>query len=91
MYIDKYLYGIHVNVHYNLTRSSTTATLVLNIVRVDGWGIYRRIISYNGLPIIVPRCLSVSDLTLSLFVLYFSSFYCALHSSTRNGSIYKHY
>lgn len=73
MYMYKYLYGIHVNVHYNLTRSSTTVTIVLNIVRVDGWGIYRRIKSYNGLPIIIPRCLSVSDLTLSLFVLYFSS------------------
>lgn len=75
MYMYKYLYGIHVNVHYNLTRSSTTVTIVLNIpvVRVDGWGICRRIKSYNGLPIIIPRCLSVSDLTLSLFVLYFSS------------------
>lgn len=73
MYMYKYLYGIHVNVHYNLTRSSTTVTIVLNIVKVDGWGIYRRIKSYNGLPIIIPRCLSVSDLTLSLFVLYFSS------------------
>lgn len=66
MYMYKYLYGIHVNVHYNLT-------IVLNIVRVDGWGICRRIKSYNGLPIIIPRCLSVTDLTLSLFVLYFSS------------------
>lgn len=73
MYMYKYLYGIHVNVHYNLTKSSTTVTIVLNIVRVDGWGICRRIKSYNGLPIIIPRCLSVSDLTLSLFVLYFSS------------------
>lgn len=75
MYMYKYLYGIHVNVHYNLTRSSTTVTIVLNIpvVRVDGWGICRRIKSYNGLPIIIPRCLSVTDLTLSLFVLYFSS------------------
>lgn len=73
MYMYKYLYGIHVNVHYNLTRSSTTVTIVLNIVRVDGWGIYRRIMSYNGLPIIIPRCLSVLDLTLSLVVLYFSS------------------
>lgn len=74
MYMYKYLYGIHVNVHYNLTRSSTTVTIVLNIVRVDGWGICRRIKSYNGLPIIIPRCLSVSDLTLSLFVLFLFTF-----------------
>lgn len=59
MYMYKYLYGIHVNVHYSLTRSSTIVTIVLNIVRVDGWGICRRIKSYNGLPIIteMSECL----------------------------------
>lgn len=74
MYIYKYLYGIYVNVYYSLIRSLIIVIIVLNIVRVDGWGICCRIKLYNGLLIIILRCLSVLDLILSLFVLYFFLF-----------------
>lgn len=74
MYMYKYLYGIYVNVYYNLIRSLIIVIIVLNIVRVDGWGICCRIKLYNGLLIIILRCLSVLDLILSLFVLYFFLF-----------------
>lgn len=64
MYIYKYFVFTYYTCkcsYYNLTRSSTTANLVLNIVRVDGWGICHRIMSYNGLPIITE--MSASELT----------------------------
>lgn len=74
MYMYKYLYGIYVNVYYNLIRSLIIVIIVLNIVKVDGWGICCRIKLYNGLLIIILRCLSVLDLILSLVVLYFFLF-----------------
>lgn len=72
MYMYKYLYGIYINVYYNLIRSLIIVIIVLNIVRVDGWGICCRIKLYNGLLIIIE--MFVFWLILSLVVLYFFLF-----------------
>lgn len=56
MYIYKYfvfIYYICKCLYYNLIRSLIIVNFVLNIVRVDGWGICYRIMLYNGLLIII--------------------------------------